>query len=346
MSAFMGSGLTAIEIPGSVTNISSMAFYECKALKSVTLSQGVASIDNAAFSGCNSLTSIEFPNSLTNIEAFAFKGCTKLDNVTFPKSLKSLGDMSFMGCTSLTNLNTGCTLEIIPLSAFMDCSRLYTLTLGPSIRKIFSQSFSGCSNLQTILCYAEKAPSVTEGAFAEGVLANVTLRIPTTLLDTYQKSEPWKDCKVIYNMLSIGERCAPPVISFDGGRIKAECATPGAQCNITYHVITNPDDASPAIADMLSTMLSSMFAFGGDMEDAFERLDKSKGYGIGYATPTLRLKVKAFASAEGHFTSETVEKTFNLMEMLGTSGLAGDMDGDGQLSVKDVTKLVDKVLNK
>lgn len=341
VATFAYSGLTSIELPNTLTCISALTFSYSNSLSSVKLPENLTSIDMGAFSGCSNITSIMFPKTLTDIGGLAFMGCTSLNYVTLPNSIKNLGEMSFYGCKNLTDLDTGCSLENIPSTAFRNCDKLYTLTLGPSIKTLTEQCFYSSKNLQTIRCYAENPPSVADDAFAEGVLSKVTLRIPTSLLDAYQKSEPWKDCNVIYNMLYCNEKCAKPVISIIDGKIIAECSTPGAQCNITYYMTTNSEEVSSDMTpERFASLLSNMFS------GALGSLDKSTGYGIGCVAPTFKLKVIAYASAEGFFTSETVTQTFDLKDIQNVSGLAGDMDGDGQLSVKDVTKLVDKVLNK
>lgn len=59
-----------VEIGGSVTSISSYAFYKCYSLASITIPGSVTSIDYA-FYNCYSLTSITIPCSVTSI-GFAF----------------------------------------------------------------------------------------------------------------------------------------------------------------------------------------------------------------------------------------------------------------------------------
>ncbi|MDD7314980.1 MAG: leucine-rich repeat protein, partial [Bacilli bacterium] len=59
--AFSSSGITSINIPGSVNTIWSNAFASCNNLTSVTLNKGITSIMDGAFSGCTNLTSIILP---------------------------------------------------------------------------------------------------------------------------------------------------------------------------------------------------------------------------------------------------------------------------------------------
>jgi len=77
--AFVGSNLTSISIPNSVTSIESFAFYLATALTSVTI-----------------------PNSVTSIGSFAFRFAISLTSLTISDSLNSLGSDPFSVTISLT----------------------------------------------------------------------------------------------------------------------------------------------------------------------------------------------------------------------------------------------------
>ena len=64
---FGRSGLTSIEIPGSVIEIGDSAFSHCDDIESVKISNGVTVIGKNAFSGCYGLTSIKIMNASTRI---------------------------------------------------------------------------------------------------------------------------------------------------------------------------------------------------------------------------------------------------------------------------------------
>lgn len=82
--AFAETGLTEIEIPGSVKTISGSVFNRCADLKKVTLCEGVTDIEQGAFYNCTSLTEVHIPKSIVRIENSAFKGCTSLGNISIP----------------------------------------------------------------------------------------------------------------------------------------------------------------------------------------------------------------------------------------------------------------------
>ena len=70
--AFSSSGITSINIPGSVNTIWDNAFASCNNLTSVTLNKGITSIMDGAFSGCTNLTSIILPTGITYMGFWIF----------------------------------------------------------------------------------------------------------------------------------------------------------------------------------------------------------------------------------------------------------------------------------
>lgn len=68
-------------IPNSVTSIGCSAFEDCLGLTSISIPNSVTSIGNSAFRACSDLNSIAIPNSVTSIGWFAFSGCSELNDV-------------------------------------------------------------------------------------------------------------------------------------------------------------------------------------------------------------------------------------------------------------------------
>ena len=81
LNSFAPSGLTAYNIPDSVTTIGNKAFNECRSLTSVTIPDSVTTIRYYAFRACASLTSVTIPDSVTTIESDAFCYCRNLTSV-------------------------------------------------------------------------------------------------------------------------------------------------------------------------------------------------------------------------------------------------------------------------
>ena len=95
---------TNYEVPDGVATIGVAAFYECRNLRSITISDGAAAIGESAFFGCSSLTSIAIPASVTRIGDYAFVHCTSLRSITIPAAVEVVRNGVFDNCTSLTKL--------------------------------------------------------------------------------------------------------------------------------------------------------------------------------------------------------------------------------------------------
>lgn len=112
--AFQGcSNLISIDIPSSVTYISSCVFWDCAGLTAVTLPEKISSINYATFIGCSALRECIIPSNVTSIDMDAFYGCSSLTSVTIPKKVKYIGSSAFGWCGSLEKVvieNANCNI--------------------------------------------------------------------------------------------------------------------------------------------------------------------------------------------------------------------------------------------
>lgn len=111
-----------------VTSIGKNAFFDCKSLTSITLSNSVKRIKMGAFTFCSSLTSITIPNSVTTIEDNAFLCCSKLTSITIGNSVKSIGYCAFENCESLTKITLPDSVTSLGYYIFGNCFSLEAIT--------------------------------------------------------------------------------------------------------------------------------------------------------------------------------------------------------------------------
>lgn len=94
---FSGREFTEVALPACLERIDDYAFYGCKNLTTINLSDGIRYIGDNAFYGCSSLKNIHWPLRLTTIGSKAFRQ-TALETISLPEGVTSVGDGAFYVC--------------------------------------------------------------------------------------------------------------------------------------------------------------------------------------------------------------------------------------------------------
>ena len=356
--------LTSVTIPDAVSSIGSYAFKGCTGLTSVTIPDAVTRIEDGTFKDCTGLTEVTIGYDVRTIGNYAFENCLRLTNVTcqadeVPNTRSNAFDGVDLGaCTLLvlTDLesdyraatpwkNFGLISGIIKMKCakpditFADGQfKATSQTKGATCHSTYEWKTYNGSNTDAVTPIAWL--KVTAYATAKGyydsnaaeenfniadILAKqgdlnddgkMSIEDVTRLVDKMSLPLNVKTDEVtrkntlgeITDLNGVGMKCAKPVITFEEGKVKATSTTDGAKCPITY----------------------SWIIFKGTK---FNPLP----------LPKPLLTVTAYATAPGYEDSETAEVTFDVLKVISTPG---DMNGDGKLSIEDVTRLVDKVLNQ
>lgn len=95
--------ITAVHIPGTLTEIGGFVFDGCSALRNLVLPSSVENMWQYAFVR-SSIEEIVLPEKLTYIAPFVFKDCKKLRKVVCNGNLKEICAKAFEGCDILTEL--------------------------------------------------------------------------------------------------------------------------------------------------------------------------------------------------------------------------------------------------
>ena len=163
--------LTTVVINGGTTiHDRYRAFYNCKNLVSVTISDSVTSIGAGAFSGCENLTTIRLPSGITEISAFAFNECKNLTTITIPDSVTSIGESAFSGCINLNNLTIPDNIKEIGKYAFYDCKKLTSIRIPNEVSEIGYSAFGGCYNITSVTAPAFALSSISKNSLSTVVI--------------------------------------------------------------------------------------------------------------------------------------------------------------------------------
>ena len=143
--------LQTVQLASTVKKIGKRAFYECDALKQVTVSGKLKEIGNWAFYGCGELTEFSIPETVTKIGDGAFWGCIGLTHVELPKNLTKINYGVFGNCTALTEITIPSQVKEIGREAFYRCQGIETVTVPDSVKKIGARAFTSCTSLQEVV---------------------------------------------------------------------------------------------------------------------------------------------------------------------------------------------------
>lgn len=159
--------LTAVTISDSVKDIADRAFFGCPVematipalacktisnteLKSVIITSG-ESIEEHSFNGCAKLSYVELPETLIIINNSAFYRCVNLKEITIPDSVTSICNYAFSGCNNLTDITLGSGIKLIENYALNSCTRLESIYFTGDIASWCG--INGLSSLQNFEIY-------------------------------------------------------------------------------------------------------------------------------------------------------------------------------------------------
>ena len=172
--AFYGTGIITIQIPNSVTNIGSYAFQDCRGLTSISIGSGVCEIGDDAFNRCTAIEEIRVDknnakyDSRNNCNAIIETESNTLiigcKNTIIPQSVSNIGERSFMFCSGLTSIDIPDGVTTIGGHAFYQCNNLASLMLPSSLTKIDYQAFQDCTQLKSIN-FSEGLVNIENSAF-------------------------------------------------------------------------------------------------------------------------------------------------------------------------------------
>lgn len=159
----------AAVVPEHVTSIADEAFYECKNLTSIEISENVKYIGESAFENCYNLVSIVSPSGVT-----------------------CLGDRAFYKCRKLETYDIADGVTKIPMHAFYGCKSLKSVTMADSVEEVWTEAFSGCTSLEDIT-FSKNLTTFKYDAFAK-----------TKWLENARSKDP---LVIVNNVLVDGETC-------------------------------------------------------------------------------------------------------------------------------------------
>lgn len=360
------SALTTVTIPASVTSIGFTPFFSCRSLTSLTVASGNTKYDSRE--GCNAIietstntlvagsatstipstvtaigdyafymmpiASIVIPGSVKTIGKAAFIYCSYLTSVTLSEGLETIGQNAFDGCEALESINipstttsistafsgTGLTSVVIPISvsslddyAFDRCSELTSITLSGSMTSIGTGAFRYCEKLRTIDVLTPTPPTMGAEVFGDastdefGIYEGAVVRVPEGSIPTYQAAPVWEYFSH-FDILPL-PKCATPTIAFANGKLTLGCATEDVE------------------------FVSSVSVAGAG---------QFQGNTIALSSMANTYTISVYAMKDGYLNSDIATTEIEVTP----SAASADVNGDGKVTIADVTALVNVILGK
>lgn len=171
--AFFGKKLTSVTLPSTLESIGFAAFAGCDRLQSVTLPASLTYIDDYAFAGTG-LTSITIPATVQDMGKGVFARCEALQSAVL--DCRYVGDFAFLGDISLNNVQVGPNVSSILRAVFSGCSALTTVNFDPACRltRIDDEAFIN-SGLENIDINSLNLGTIGDWAFAQTRLSSIVL---------------------------------------------------------------------------------------------------------------------------------------------------------------------------
>lgn len=188
-SVFSESKLEAIDLPASVKTIGERCFSECESLTKANL-PGVTSIGSNAFFQCTAMDSVVLGEGLITIPANCFGFCEKLTTINFPSTLWFIDTWAFGYCTSLSDVKLNEGLEKMGNNAFYNCKALEEITIPASIQDFrpvgvdgrwYDPPFENCPNLKHINFAPNSRLKVIPYRFYAGTAVSGEITLPDSL---------------------------------------------------------------------------------------------------------------------------------------------------------------------
>jgi hypothetical protein len=144
-SAFALTAIQTFYLPGTVEELGSRAFMNCRELAEFIFGQGsvLKVLGNATFVG-SGLSAITIPASVEVIEKGCFCQCMSLLSIEFEEGsrLERIGEFAFLACP-IENLSIPPKVGTIEAQAFCGCSQLRVLKFEGVVDVIGKNAFSG-----------------------------------------------------------------------------------------------------------------------------------------------------------------------------------------------------------
>ena len=325
------SWMTQINLPNSLVYIGEYAFCNCSGLTSIDIPNTVTEIASCAFDGCSGLTDIVIPPSVKTIAAHAFRDCIGLTSINIPASVTSIGGNIITHCNNITCItvdpanrvydsrnNCNAIIETSSGKLKVGCNNS---TIPENVYWIDMMAFIGC-NKMTHIELPSTLTYIAADAF-NGCSGLTEIYIPASVGGI--SLEAFRNCTGLKKIwLNEGLRFLEDFVFFNCSGVES-ITLPSTLTSIGDYCFD--DCASLKDISCLATTPPTMGSYWSFMPSA-------------YNTATLHVPEESLDA----YKTAYYWKYFINIEAISTV-VPGDINGDGNISISDVTGLIDLLLS-
>lgn len=196
--AFAGTNLSVIDLPSSVECVENGAFWGCKNVSKVymtDLEDKLEVIGDAAFNFTYKADHLALPPNVKQIGQNAFSGWT-IRKLTLNDKLESIGHFAFTKVAEKIVIPN----SVKSIGSFAFCGGFDEVVIGSGVKSIAENAFDGTTRYSStnIVSVNLGNPLKLDGSIMANYNSNLwNLRVPKGSKDAYAKSNYWKQFRTI-----------------------------------------------------------------------------------------------------------------------------------------------------
>ena len=318
--------LVEVILPDSLKWMGMNIFRDCTGITEIDVPDGVQHMGVTVFGNCSNLTRVHLPASLDSIMDCTFMHCNKLSEVTIPRNVSYIDQQAFlMAGVERINIEEGSRLQTIGPNAFFQCTNLKSINIPNTLTTLGEMSFYQCQSLKSV----HIGDNLNE--LGRSVFWECDSLTDAEILGSFSNVRNlFISCPAL-KRVKIGSKNAPSGITLLDNCAIADCK------NIEYLELGSGIDSlrNSALIELVNLKVLICWATVpprcNDYWDAFSRPTPDQMDAVVYVP---KESVEAYREANEWKKFKTIVAIEDV----------GDVDGNGDIDVADVTELVDQVL--